>query len=126
MINIASTFGIRQSHINILVFLFFFLVMLSTNGGHLDPWDGKGYFLLTQNIVKHQSLILQPDLVIPGQENSEFNTSSYFSWVHSLRNDGRSLPINTTLQPMPGLGSPLFASIGVPFYLIAEVIDYSP
>ncbi len=108
-----------------LVFLFFFLVMLASSGGHLDVWDGKGYFLLTENLVKHQSLILHPDLIAPDDGKGRFSVRNYFSWQHELRNNGIPLPPDVKLEPTASNGSPLLALLGVPFYIIAEDIHYS-
>ena len=125
-IRMISLMKIRNSHKpTALVFLLFFLVMLSSSGGHLDVWDGKGYFLLTENLVKHHSLILHPDLIPPDDGQANFNIRNYFGWLHALKNEGNYLPPNSKLEPTASNASPLLAFIGVPFYIIAEIIHYS-
>ena len=107
----------------LLVFIFFLVVFLASNGGHLDVVDGKGYFLLTENLVLHQSFLIRPDL--PSIEETNFNIKNYFNWQYGLQNNFATLP-EGDLQPMYIFASPLLSVIGIPFYLFADVIDYSP
>jgi len=95
--------------------------MLSSSGGHPDASDGKGFFLLTENLVKHHSFILQPDVVpVPGLSMYRF-----FSSQHSLRNGGIGLQPNAKLTPTATNAGPLLPLIGVPFDIIADAIHYS-
>lgn len=44
------------------VFLFFALVFFASSGGHADTWDGKVYYLMSENIVTNGSLEIRRDL----------------------------------------------------------------
>jgi hypothetical protein len=113
---------IRVVMIKVLVFLLFLLVFLASSGGHLDVWDGKGYFFLTENLVLHQSLEVHPDL--PSINETKFDIKSYFNWQYGLQNNGQPLP-DGTLTPMFIHAAPMLSYFGVPFYVIAKAIDFS-
>jgi len=89
-------------------------------------WDGKGYFMLTENLVLHGSLLVHPDL--PSAEefalSNGFDVRNYFNWNYQLQNSER-LP-EGDLQPMFILASPMLSYLGTPFYIIAQAINFSP
>jgi len=43
----------KNKFLPILIFSFFFLIYLSSNGGHLDYYDGTSAFLMTENFILH-------------------------------------------------------------------------
>jgi len=61
----------KNISIPILIFLFFFVIYTSTNGGHLDYYDGTSAFLMTEYFVLNGSpLYISEDL--PSIEKTEF------------------------------------------------------
>ena len=82
--------------------------------------------MLTENLVLHGSLLVYPDL--PSAEefalSNGFDVRNYFNWNYQLQNSER-LP-EGDLQPMFILASPMLSYLGVPFYIIAQAINFSP
>jgi hypothetical protein len=106
----------------ILIFFTFLGIFLVSNGGHLDAWDGQGYFLLTESLVLNQNFKLYYDS--PSIKELEMPIESYYKWQFDIRNPNESIPENP--PPIYTWASPLLSFLAVPFYLIAEKINFSP
>ena len=65
----------KQKLLPLLIFSFFLLVFLATNGGHFDPYDGPSFFLITENFVLNGS----PSISVnsPSADNMGFNVQEY-------------------------------------------------
>lgn len=105
------------------IFIFFLIIFLTSNGGHLDAYDGQGYFLLTESLALHKSMKIYPDS--PSLNETKFDIIKYLDWQYSLRHNGDN-PKNGTVSPTYVAASPLLSFLGVPFYLIAHQINISP
>lgn len=105
-----------------LVFSFFFLIYLISNGGHLDNYDGIAYFLITENLVLEKSLKVDPNS--PSVEKLQFDINGL------LNSHGSLLPTNadenrTSLKNYINY-APLISAIGIPFYIIALMLNQNP
>src|SRR6188472_2574406 len=86
-----------------LVFSFFLIVNIASNGGHFDSWDGVETFLVAESMVLKHSAMLYPD--VPSIQKL------YFDIQQSTAYNVRSL---------------LSAAIAVPFYYAAIIFSASP
>jgi len=87
-----------------LVFIFFFLIYVTSSSGHFDPWDGGSFFLVTESMVLKHSVTPPKDL--PPMQFLSIN----------LRGMDGLVPTRSLLAPM----------IAVPFYYAALIFSVSP
>lgn len=78
------TDGLRSRVGTKLVFCFFATVFLASNGGHTDHWDGKIYYMVTENIVRNGSLEIHRDL--PAADMLGFDIDYQIVLSHSFQN----------------------------------------
>jgi hypothetical protein len=104
-----------------LVFIFFFLIYLISNGGHLDNYDGIAYFLITENLVLEKSLKIDPNS--PSVEKLQFDINGLLSSHGSLLS---SASRNETSLKNYVNYAPFISAIGVPFYIIALMFNQNP
>lgn len=69
------------------VFCFFVLIFLASSGGHIDHWDGKLYYLITENIVHSGSLKLSQDQ--PSADTIGFDVRYQIAMADQWRNPGQ-------------------------------------
>jgi hypothetical protein len=96
------------------VFIFFFLVNLTSSGGHLDPFDGVQSFLVTESMVLKHSAKLYPD--VPSIEKLHWNatvTDGFYPGTKTIRPDYQD----------KGL---LISAVAIPFYYAALLFSVSP
>ena len=72
-----------------LVFCFFVLVFLTSSGGHTDHWDGKIYYLISENIVHNGSLEIRRDL--PSADMIGFDVDREIVRSYEYQNPGEKL-----------------------------------
>ena len=66
------------------VFCFFALVFLASSGGHTDTWDGKVYYLVSENLVLNGSLEIRRDL--PSADALNFDVDYLFVYMLEWQN----------------------------------------
>ncbi len=96
------------------VFIFFFLVNLTSSGGHLDPFDGVQSFLVTESMVLKHSAKLYPD--VPSIEKLHWNVRV---------TDGVD-PNTKTIIPTYQDKGLLISAVAIPFYYAALIFSASP
>jgi hypothetical protein len=107
-----------------LVFSFFLLVNLASNGGHFDRWDGVETFLVTESMALKHSAKLHPD--VPSIEKLLFNIR-YTVWANKELQTGKNYNYNTMqLEPVYTLRSLFLSAVAVPFYYAATIFSISP
>ena len=129
------------------------MVFLASNGGHTDHWDGKIYYMVTENIVLNGSLEVHRDL--PSANMLGFDIDYIIALSHDFQNPGDAvclagwdfeakrchphelqdnwanpeLPdsIYTTTPPLlPILGAPLYVveqMVGMPGQLVPFLVN---
>ena len=66
-----------------LIFTFFFLIFITSNGGHNDVHDGVSYFLITENLVLNGSPSINYQTNISTAEDLGFDLDYYiFLWAY--------------------------------------------
>lgn len=68
------------------VFCFFAIVFLASSGGHTDTWDGKLYYMVSENIVKNGSLELPRDRA--SADTLEFDIDYAIAIQYEIQNPG--------------------------------------
>ena len=107
-----------------LVFSFFLIVNLASNGGHFDQWDGVETFLVTESMVLKHSAKLHPD--VPSIEKLLFNIR-YTVWANKELQTGKTYNYYTMqLEPVYTLRSLFLSAVAVPFYYAAIIFSISP
>jgi hypothetical protein len=107
-----------------LVFSFFLIVNLASNGGHFDQWDGVETFLVTESMVLKHSAKLHPD--VPSIEKLLFNIR-YTVWANKELQTGKTYNYSTMqLEPVYTLRSLFLSAVAVPFYYAATIFSISP
>ena len=69
------------------VFAFFALVFLASSGGHTDTWDGKVYYLVSENLAHNGSLEIRRDL--PAADALRFDVDWLFVYLLEWQDPGR-------------------------------------
>jgi len=105
-----------------LIFCFFFLIYISSSGGHTDGYDGIVYFLITENIVNNQSIMIDPQS--PSLEETKFDLRNY------LRAHGEiSAAGIQDDEPIPKAYvnyAVLLSALAVPFYVLSILLSQNP
>jgi hypothetical protein len=107
-----------------LVFSFFLIVNLASNGGHFDRWDGVETFLVTESMVLKHSAKLHPD--VPSIEKLLFNIR-YSVWANKSVQTGKPYNYSTIqLEPVYTFRSLFLSAVAVPFYYAAIIFSITP
>lgn len=104
-----------------LVFIFFFLIYLTTSGGHLDNYDGIAYFLITENLVLEKSLKIDPNS--PSAEKLQFDINGLLNYHGAIVSSNIS---NGTAQKNYINYAPFISFIAVPLYVISLILNQEP
>ena len=128
-----------------LIFLFFFIIYLSTNGGHLDFYDGTSAFLMTENFVLHGS----PYFIgvnLPSIENLGFPIDRHIdvqgkirAWGQFGKNADYYLNQNITKEvfaenylknvdrnSFPNGNYLVLPTLAVPLYILGNSVNFPP
>jgi hypothetical protein len=106
-----------------LVFSFFLIINIATNGGHFDAYDGIETFLVTESMVLKHSAKFYPD--VPSVQKLHFDVHQ--TVVNNEITLGEKLAApNTPLVPMYIYRSLLLSGIAVPIYYAALFFSVSP
>jgi hypothetical protein len=107
----------------VFILVFFLLLNFATTGGHFDSHDGIFYYLVAENTVLNQSIMVDPNS--PSVTTLEFAPileNFVRFWVPEIYDD--YVNGNKTAFFLPGsIGGPLLA---VPFYILALITDTEP
>jgi hypothetical protein len=106
-----------NSRLILLVFGFFLLVNVASNGGHFDSWDGVQTFLVAESMVLKHSAMLYPD--VPSIQKLHFDIQQSNNYHNCCAPDG-------ILKPSYNMRSLLSAAIAIPFYYAAIIFSVSP
>lgn len=90
------------------LFLFYFLIYMSSNGGHTDPFDGVLYLATSENIIQHHSILIP--------KYSDLYAKAGISSSNFLDKDG-----NVTFG-----GGLLLQFMAVPLYLLSSTLSFNP
>jgi hypothetical protein len=112
--------GINNKKLTFLVFIFFLLIYITSNGGHLDGGDGKEWFLVTESMALKHSAMLYPD--VPSVQKLHVNVLNTII-VNTFYQTGKA---HYALKPMYIAHCCLLSAVGVPFYYLAVVFSASP
>jgi hypothetical protein len=107
-----------------LTFTFFFLINITTSGGHLDWWDGTEAFLVTESMVLKHTAKLDP--AVPSVKDLGFFVNYTVYANTALQKGNTSNPSSITLEPVYTVRSLLLSAAGVPFYYAAIFFSASP
>lgn len=103
------------------VFIFFLLIYLASNGGHIDNYDGNSYYLLTENLVLHHSLKVQNDL--PSAKEIHVNMTRLFLNQEQIQNGNHAIAVSSSAY---FTAPPLLSYLSTPFYLLSVLIHAPP
>jgi hypothetical protein len=106
-----------------LIFSFFFVINIASNGGHFDANDGIEYFLVTESMVLKHSAKLHPDL--PSIQKLHFNIRGAINTATKLET-GQGVGINSTLKPTYIAHCCLLSALAIPFYYAGMFFEVSP
>jgi hypothetical protein len=104
-----------------LIFAFFFLIYVTSSSGHFDPWDGTGYFLLTESMALKHSAKLYPDQPTV-QQLSTHSSPSKPNFPNAC------YICDLIIKPTYSVGKSAFLTpaIAVPFYYAALIFSVPP
>ena len=71
------------------VFCFFALVFLASSGGHTDTWDGKNYYMVSENVAQNGSLEMLRDFA--SADALEFDVDYAIAIQYELQNPGEAV-----------------------------------
>jgi hypothetical protein len=105
----------------ILIFAFFFLVYVTSSSGHFDPWDGMGFFLLTESMALKHSAKLYPD------QQTVQQLSTHSSPIKPNFPNACDI-CDLIIKPTYSVGKPylLTPAMAVPFYYAALLFSVPP
>ena len=112
-----------KKRIIFLIFGFFFTINIISNGGHFDANDGIETFLVTESIVLKHTAKLDP--TVPSVDALSFNIRPTMQALHSIQT-GTSLKPDEPMKPMYSMRPLILSAIGVPLYMIADLLNISP
>lgn len=113
----------HKKRIIFFIFTFFFTINIISNGGHFDANDGIETFLVTESIVLKHTAKLDP--TVPSIGILGFNIRSTMEALHAIQT-GTALKPDEPMRPMYSERPLLLSAIGVPLYIIANLLSISP
>ena len=102
----------------IFIFILFLSIFLVSSGGHLDGIDGKHHYMLTENLVLHQTQLVYLDL--PSTEKINYDMENWFKQQYS-RQQGTKL-VGEVPESMYWGKAPLLSYIAIPFYMMESLL----
>jgi len=132
----------KKSFLPYLIFVFFFLIFISSSGGHVDSYDGVSYFLITENFVLNGS----PSINInsPSASDMGFVEETYIkdkSRIIALNNWEQSEDLQSNMtkreyiritydqidkEAFFGPAYLVLPLVAVPLYMLASALQVSP
>jgi hypothetical protein len=107
----------------ILVFILFYLINITSSGGHFDLWDGIEAFLVTESMALKHTAKLDP--TIPSVSKLHFNVNYTVAFYNS-QHLGQYSNQNVPLKPVYTVRSLLLSAIAIPFYYAALLFSTQP
>ncbi len=115
--------GQNNRKLILLIFCFFYILNIISNGGHFDVYDGIDTFLVTESMVLHHSAKLFTDL--PSIEKLHFDAKQDIA-NSKVAQTGKPYHSNVPTESAYLWRAPLFSAIAVPFYYAAMIFSVSP
>lgn len=112
---------ISKNKLSFLIFSLFFIVNVTSSGGHFDAHDGMEYFLATESMILKHSAQVYPDS--PSIKKLAVNITKTINDQYLLQN---RTPPKAPLKPTYIAHCCLLSAIAVPFYYAANLLSLSP
>lgn len=134
------SFQRKKKSLSLLIFSFFFLVYIASNGGHVDEYDGIYTFLVTENFALNGSPSLNVDSPSQHELGADIEKHIRFMYWNMIEDNfykrfsngdspERQEFLKTYLNDVNykafyGPTYLVLPTIGLPFYLLAKIINF--